>query len=271
VPLTASAESVWEQTHQLIAEGLYLESALGDYEAATRLYERGLKQEGLEPQQQAELMYRAASGHERLGDPVQATQMFEALLDAHATEEPWAGLAHENLLHLAERERQIGRLPQHLTFDAGAEAWLHAGGYQRRRGLEWTDAVGHAAAGAVIWQSWVLTQARDEVYLTFTNPSPPLHTVELWIRAVDFPAHLILFLVEEGGSRFASGLYVIEPADGWVRIRSSLDDFFLFPGEDVTRHPAPDRIDFLLLEDATATYSTDRGINRIILDDVMLE
>ena len=271
LPVVASAQASWEEIHQLIAEGLYLESALGDYAAATNLYERGLEREGLEPEQQAELMFRAASGHERLGDPVLATQLFEALLDDHAAEEPWADLAHQKLLHLAERERQIGRIPHTLSFDDGADAWLHSGGYQRRRGLEWTDEVGHAAPGAVVWQSWVLTQARDEVYLAFTSPSPPLHSVELWIRAIDFPAHLILFLVEEGGSRFASGLYVIEPAEGWVRIRSSLDDFFLFPGEDVTRHPRPQHVEFLLLEDATATYSTDRGINRILLDDVRLE
>jgi len=271
LPGLAVAGPRWDATHQIIAEGLYLESAVGDYAAATRLYEQALDQEGIEPEQQAELMFRAASGHERMGDPVRATQLFENLLHEHATREPWADLAHQRLLHLAERERQIDHLPQHFTFDEGADVWLHAGGYQRRRGLEWTDEVGHDDPGAVVWQSWVLTQARDEVYLTFSNPSPPVQTVELWIRAVDFPAHVILFVVEEGGSRFASGLYVIEPAEGWVRIRSSLDDFFLFPGEDVTRHPHPERVDFLLLEDATATYSTDRGVNRILLDDVTLE
>jgi hypothetical protein len=105
----------------------------------------------------------------------------------------------------------------------------------------------------------------------FSTPSPRVGHVELWLRTVDFPAHLILLMVEEEGTRFASGRYVVEPGDGWIRIRSELDDFYLVPGEDVTRHPDPRRIEFLILQDATSTYSTDRGMNRILIDDVTVE
>jgi hypothetical protein len=268
---SAEDEAAWTKARAAIAEGMFMESGLGDFSGACKAYERGLAVEGLEPELEAELLIRLAAGREMLGDLDTASEILEQLLARHATVQPWAELAHLRLLRLAEHGRRIPALPLVMGFDAGTEAWLHAGRHGSRGSLAWADELGHESPGVMVWQSQVLTQARSDVYLCFSSPSPVLNRVELWVTAVDFPAHLILFLVEEGGSRFASGHYVIEPSAGWVHIRSDLDDFFLFPGEDVTRHPDPRKVEFLILEDATATYSTDRGMNRVIVDDVRLE
>ena len=261
----------WAEARAAIAEGMYLESGLGDFAGACQAYERGLGLQGLEPTVEAELLIRLAAGREMLGDLDSAAEVLELLLQRHATVQPWAELAHLRLLRLAEHGRRIPALPLVMSFDAGTEAWLHAGGHGSPGSLAWSGELGHDEPGVMVWQSQVLNQARSDAYLCFSSPSPELRAVELWVMAVDFPAHLILFVVEEGGSRFASGRYVIEPAEGWVHIRSDLDEFFLFPGEDVTRHPDPRKIEFLILEDATATYSTDRGMNHVIMDDVRLD
>lgn len=267
----AGDEAAWTEARAAIAEGMYLESGLGDFSGACKAYERGLALEGLEPEIEAELLIRLAAGREMLGDLDTASEILERLLARHATVKPWAELADLRLLRLAEHGLRIPALPLVMGFDAGTEAWLYAGGHASPGSLAWADELGHESPGVMVWQSQVLTQARSDVYLCFSSPSPVLNRVDLWVMAVDFPAHLILFLVEEGGSRFASGHYVIEPSAGWVNIRSDIDDFFLFPGEDVTRHPDPRKVEFLILEDATATYSTDRGMNRIIVDDARLE
>lgn len=261
----------WQDARSLIAEGMYLESGLGDYEGAATLYEEGLGLDGLAPDIEAELLFRLAEGRERLGDLDAATNTFDRLLENHGSQEPWGSLAHAHLLRLAEHSRRIFELPAGHSFADGQGAWLHTGGYNRQGGLEWTPEVGHQALGALVWSSPVLGQEPDNIYLAFATPSPRISSVELWLRAVDFPAHLILLMVESDGTRFASGRYVIEPVDGWIRIRSELEDFYLFPGEDVTRHPDPRSVEFLILEDATSTYSTDRGMNRLLVDDVRLE
>jgi len=268
----APTPASWTEARELLAEGTFLESGLGDQAGANALYERGLEMEDLEPELEAELLFRLAEGRERMGDRDSAAELLQTLLEQHARVEPWSSLAHIRRLRLDEHARRILDLPIHMGFGNGMEAWLHAGGGTGRRdGLQWTDEIGREEPGALVWNSRVVTQTRDDIYLCFSNPSPELATVELWVRSVDFPAHLILFLVEEGGTRFASGHYVVEPAAGWLRIGSDLDDFFLFPGEDVTRHPDERRIQYLILEDATATYSTDRGTNRLLIDDVRLE
>ncbi len=261
----------WQQARSLIAEGMYLESGLGDYAGATSLYEKGLALDGLSADIEAELLFRLAEGRERLGDLDSAATTFDRLLESHGSQEPWGRLAHAHLLRLAEHTHRILELPVQHAFDGNQTAWLHAGGYNRQGALEWTSEVGHQALGAMVWSSPVVGQEPDAIYLTFATPSPRIAAVEIWLRAVDFPAHLIMLMVEEDGTRFASGRYVIEPVDGWIRIRSELEDFYLFPGEDVTRHPDPRRVEFLILEDATSTYSTDRGMNRILVDDVRLD
>ncbi len=270
----AAAESggdAWQRARALIAEGMYLESGLGDYAGAAELYGQGLEIGGLSPEKEAELMFRLGEGRERLGDREGATSAFEALLGNHGSQEPWGSLAHARLLRLAEHSRRIHTLPALHAFDDGGASWLHTGGYKRQGALEWTDEVGHESPGALVWSSPVAGLEPDDIYLVFATPSPRVASVELWLRAVDFPAHLILLMVEENGTRFASGRYLVEPADGWIRIRSELEDFYLFPGEDVTRHPDPRQIEFLIIEDATSTYSTDRGMNRILVDDVRVE
>ncbi len=261
----------WPQAHALLSEGLYLEAGLGDYTEACNLYSQALQLEGLEGGLRAELMFRLASGWEHLGRVEAATITFTELLDEHSNEEPWSPLAHNRLLRLAERGHLVDKLPVEYRFDAHLGDWLLAGDYERRGNLNWSGEVGREKIGALLWQTSVYSQSRDDIYVAFARPSPLIHRVEMWVRAVEFPAHLILYLVEEGGSRFASGRYVIQPEDGWIRIRSEIDDFYLFPGEDTTRHPNPRRIEFLMLEDATATYSTDRGVNRILVDDVRVE
>jgi hypothetical protein len=261
----------WQQARTLIAEGMYLESGLGDFAGAAELYRTGLAIDGLPAELEAELMFRLGEGSERLGDLEGASEAFQQLLDDHGSQEPWGGLAHGRILRLAEHSRRIFELPVAHDFAADTEGWLHTGGYQRQGQIEWTGDVGHSGGGALVWNSPVIGQDLDQVYLVFSTPSPWVAHVELWLRAVDFPAHLILLMVEEEGTRFASGRYVVEPGDGWIRIRSELDDFYLFPGEDVTRHPDPRRIEFLILQDATSTYSTDRGMNRILIDDVSVE
>ncbi len=261
----------WQRARTLIAEGMYLESGLGDYAGAAELYRQGLGIANLPAELEAELLFRLAEGSERLGDLEGASESFQRLLDEHGTEEPWGGMAHGRILRLAEHSRRIFELPVEHRFTGDTGAWLHTGGYQRQGQIEWTGDVGHGAGGALVWSSPVVGQELDQIYLVFSTPSPRVTSVELWLRAVDFPAHLILLMVEEEGTRFASGRYVVEPGDGWIRIRSELDDFYLFPGEDVTRHPDPRRIEFLILQDATSTYSTDRGMNRILVDDVTVE
>ncbi len=266
-----AAADPWREARDLLAEGLFLESSMGDYGAACDLYERGLQIPDIDHNLRAELMYRLATGRERLGSLDSASATLEALLEEHLDQEPWAGLAQTRLQRLAEYRHRIVELPVRYEFDRALGDWLHAGSYLLRGGLEWTGETGHDEDGAMLWLSPVTSQARDDIYLAFSTPSPPVRSVEIWVRALEFPAHLILLLVEEGGSRFASARYVIEPADGWTLLRSEIEDFFLFPGEDVTRHPDPIRVTSILIEDATATYSTDRGINRILVDDVVVE
>jgi len=269
--LTSAGGDSWRDARALLSEAMYLESGLGDVQAACDLYEEGLRLPGLDDEMEAELLFRLGSGRERMGQSDEAASAFQTLLDRHGSRRPWGDLGHQRSLRVAERIQQIDQLPVGHDFDVGVGEWLHSGGYERQGSLQWTGDVGRTAEGALLWESPVRGQVRDDIYLSFSSPSPRVERVELWVRAVDFPAHLILSLVEEGGVRFASGLYVVEPADGWTRIGSEIDDFYLFPGDDATRHPDPGNITFLVLEDATATYSTDRGQNRLLIDDVTVE
>ncbi len=266
-----SDDDPWRVARAVLSEAMYLESGLGDLHGACDHYEDGLRIEDLDPELEAELLFRLGAARERLGQTEEATAAFELLLNQHGGRRPWGELAHVRAQRIAERTRAIVQLPIHHDFDLGLGDWLFSGDYDNQDAMQWTREVGRTAEGALLWDSAVRGQVRDHVYLSFASPSPRMHQVELWVRAVDFPAHLILSLVEEGGVRFASGLYVVEPADGWIRISSAIDDFYLFPGDDATRHPDPTRVSFLMLEDATATYSTDRGINRLLIDDVTVE
>lgn len=267
----SAGEDPWRTAREVLSQAMYLESGLGDLQAACDLYEEGLHIEGLDPEFEAELLFRLGAARERMGQSAEAAAAFQVLLDEHGNRQPWGELAHQRAQRIAEQTRAIDELPISHDFDVGLGDWLHSGGYERRSSVQWTGEVGRTAEGALLWESVVRGHVRDDVYLSFASPSPRLHHVELWVRAVDFPAHLILTLVEEGGVRFASGLYVVEPADGWTKIGSDIDDFYLFPGDDATRHPDPVRLTFLLLEDATSTYSTDRGLNRLLIDDVSVE
>ena len=65
--LAGSAE-VWTEARNALAEGMFLESGLGDFAGACQHYERGLALDDLEPELEAELLIRLSAGREMLGD-----------------------------------------------------------------------------------------------------------------------------------------------------------------------------------------------------------
>ncbi len=261
-----------ETARHLLGDGLFLESGMGDYSASIAQYRKALNLPGLDPARRAELLYRIAQAEEKQGSP-QAAAAYRAVVEQHPDQPLWSDPAQARLAKLTEVMETIRVLPVSFDFEEGARGWRHSAHYAGKGDIQHARGPERARSGngALLWQTTVAAREDDLIYLALEPGAISPREVKLAVKVEAFPARLFLFAVEADGARYSSPAISVAPDDGWVGLVFSMPgDFRTIGGQGGGGALDTSRIKFLMLQDATGFFSTDRGQNRILLDDFAL-
>jgi tetratricopeptide (TPR) repeat protein len=253
-----------------MAEAMYLESGAGDYEAAVAVY-RALLERGdaLDERTAAEACMRLGLAHERLEQVAEAEAAYDRILRKYPNTS-WSNDAQQRLRSLDEDRKRVSKLPVRWTFDDDLGGLFHARNRTQKGRLTWEpEADGPQAPGVAAWQTYV-TGGEDDLTVVGFDPTLLLQgELSLRLRVRNFPAHLVFFLVDAAGGRYASATSVVRPEEGWRTVSLGPADFVdrsRAPGESGFQAQAG--ITYLMIQDVTGYSSTDRGENVLLLDDL---
>jgi len=260
-----------DQARTLIGEGLYLESGMGEYREATDRYRQAAALPGVGPAVRAEVLFHLGEARERLGDLRAAADAYRGAAESRVPRSPWVEPARARLGRLLEAEASIRLLPALLDFERDLGGWQHSSHYAGKGTVQLAADPRPDRDGAKVleWRTSVASREDDLIYLPLSPGDAVLRDVRFQIRTTAFPARLFLFVVHADGSRFSSPGFVVSPDSGWTWQSFQVPGDFR-PIAGPARGPDPGRVKFLMLQDATGYFSTDRGENRILLDDFTL-
>jgi tetratricopeptide (TPR) repeat protein len=255
-----------------MAEALYLESGMGDYEGALAVYRSLLDRgEELDDRTAAEACMRLGLAHERLDQAREAEAAYEEILRKYPNT-GWSSDAHQRLRSLDEDRKRVQRLPVTWDFESDLGGLFHARNRTQKGRLTWEMSTeGPHAPGLAVWQTYV-TGGEDDLTVVGFDPLLTVQgQVSMQIRTRNFPAHLVFFLVDAEGGRYSSATTVVRPEQGWRTVA-------LGPGDFVDRSRGPQErnfqaqrgITYLMIQDVTGYSSTDRGENVLVLDDLAI-
>ncbi|MEE2829294.1 MAG: hypothetical protein VX498_08910 [Myxococcota bacterium] len=269
-PLQADEGLSRLEAHKLIADALYLESGMGEYERAAAIYSEVLKNSGaLGPEVQAEAAHRRAMAFEALGRAEEAERAYLLLLDRFDSTS-WSVEARSRLQALQQARKTVRSLPIDYDFEAGLAGLFHSPTRSTKGRLEQQSApAGSAGGGVAVWRTRVVASEDDLLLLAFDGRLKVRGEVSLRVRSERFPAHLSFVLEDEAGQRFASKSLRVRPQDGWTELTIRAPQF-RSAGEEERRgaYRARDGMAYLIIRDLTGFSSTDRGENRLLLDDL---
>ncbi|MCO4771700.1 MAG: hypothetical protein KDA24_16830 [Deltaproteobacteria bacterium] len=254
----------------VIADGLYLESGMGDLAGAAARYESLLARDDVPTHLRAEALLRLGLARERLADVAAAEAAYAQLLEELPSSR-WSEDARSRLQSIEEDRKRVRSLPVEFTFTDGTDGLFHARtrahkGSLNHEVLEDEDGRHEVAS----WRTYVVAREDDLAQVGFEKGLMVQGRLSLTIRAVGFPAHLIFFLVDADGRRFATTTHVVRPEEGWRALTFSPGDFRdrSSGSEDGYRSEA---LTNLWIQDVTGYSSTDRGENILWIDSLTLE
>jgi hypothetical protein len=254
----------------LIADGLYLESGMGDYAGAAAVYSSVADRDDVPEHLRSEALLRLGLARERLGDVAAAEADYARLLSELPTSR-WAEDARSRVQSIEEDRKRVRTLPVAYDFTADTGGLFHSRTRSHKGSLEHEvldDEAGRHEVAA--WRTYVAAREDDLTQVGFDEGVHVRGRLELTLRAVAFPAHLVFFLVDADGRRFGTATQVVRPEDGWRRLRFAPGDFRdRASGTEEAYHA--EGITNLWIQDVTGYSSTDRGENVIWIDELILE
>lgn len=254
VPPSASSE---------LLDGLLTESADGDLSAAVRSYERVLSELSGDDPLRSEALYRLGNAHYHLGDDEAATAAL--LLGADRPGE--RGRCMEFLDRIALRRASVQSVPADLSGAALAANLVHPWYYQDKGSLR----VENTSTDAVQWTTQVDKRKADEIWLSTRTVSQPIRALTLTAHTTNFPTFLRVVVVDEEGRRYglsADPPVMVITVEEDVTFTVALSD--LVPIDTSTKAVPIERVDRVVLQDATLFYSNDHGSNRVVIERVLL-
>ena len=253
----------------VIADGLYLESGMGDLTGAAQRYQTVIDTEGVADHLRAEALLRLGLARERLDDVTSAEAAYRMLLD-ELPGSRWSEDARSRLQSIEEDRKRVRALPVAFTFDEGTDGLFHARTSTHKGSLNHEvleDADGRHEVAS--WRTYVVAREDDLTQIGFGEGVVVGGRLSLTLRAVGFPAHLIFFLVDTDGRRFGTAPQVVRPEEGWRTLTFGATDFRDRSGGDEPYRAK--ELTNLWIQDVTGYSSTDRGENIIWIDALSLE
>ena len=255
-----------------MADALYLESAVGDFEGALAVYQALVDRSAeLDDRTAAEACMRLGLAHERLEQVPQAEASYEEILRKYPNT-GWSSDAQQRLRSLDEDRKQVQKLPVAWSFETDLGGLFHARNRTQKGRLTWEPSSdGPHAPGLAVWQTYVTGGEDDLTVVGFDDSLTLQGQVSMQLRTRNFPAHLVFFLVDAAGGRYSSATTVVRPEQGWRTVALGPADFV-----DRSRGPqerifqAQGGITYLMIQDVTGYSSTDRGENVVLLDDLAI-
>lgn len=269
-PLSGVAEEAAPSARELLADGLYLESGMGDYRAAATRYESVIARDDVPEHLRAEALLRVGLARERL-DQVEAAESAYRLLLEDLPSSRWAEDARSRLQSVEEDRKRVRTLPVAYTFEKDTGGLFHARTRSHKGSLNHevlSDEGGRHEVAS--WRTYVVAREDDLTQVGFGDDVVVRGRLTVTLRAVGFPAHLVFFLVDADGRRFGTATQVVRPEEGWRTLRFTASDF-----RDRTSGGEEGYVGMpitnLWIQDVTGYSSTDRGENIIWLDELSLE
>lgn len=255
-----------------IADGLYLESGMGDYRGSLQVYQELVLAEGVPDGVAAEAMLRMGLAREALDEPQEAEAAYRTLLDEYPSTHR-AVEARSRLQSLEEDRKVVRTLPVTFDFDIGVGGLFHARSRSTKGRLTHEKVErGGKLDGIVAWETYVIGGEDDIVVLGFEDDLRLTGDIALRVHARTFPAHLSFFLVDRDGRRFGTTTRVVRPEEGWRTLSLSASDFQdRSAGSTGGAYRPRAGMAYLMIQDATGHSSTDRGENLILIDDLAVQ
>ncbi len=254
---------------EVIADGLYLESGMGDHAGAAGRYESVLARSDVPDHLRAEAFLRLGLARERLQEIGKAEEAYATLIE-ELPGSRWSEDARSRLQSLQEDRKRVRSLPLRFTFDSGTDGLFHARTRAHKGALNHEVLQDEAGQHAVAsWRTYVVAREDDLTQVGFGDGVRVQGDLTVRLRAVSFPAHLVFFLVDAEGRRFGTATQVVRPEDGWKTLTFTAADFRDRASGSEDGYAA-EAITNLWMQDVTGYASTDRGENVIWIDELAL-
>ncbi len=266
----AHAQSRPDDTaRDIIADGLYLESGMGDFRAAAARYRELTLRDDVPEHVLAEAWFRLGRAEERLGNVGPAELAYKHILEEMSVSR-WAEDARSRLQSIEEDRKRVRVLPVQFEFTEDTGGLFHARTHSHKGTLGHEVLVDDEGPhGVAVWRTYVAAREDDLTQVGFAAGVTVKGELTLLLRAVNFPAHFVFFLVNDEGRRYGTATQVVRPEDGWKRLSFSADDFRDRASGSEDPY-APEPITNLWIQDVTGYASTDRGENIIWIDELGL-
>ncbi|MCB9761899.1 MAG: tetratricopeptide repeat protein [Alphaproteobacteria bacterium] len=252
---------------QGLYEGLLIESSEGDPERAIAWYEGLISGLPDHDPTQGDLHFALGRTLYQTGRSDEARDVLgEALNRPHTQARAEALLGQIDAL-----ERRVTLLPLIEDFDDSTGHWIHS--YQHvGRGTVSSRPPPGSADPALAWDTEVSPREDDQIRIWFDPSSGGPNELTLEVRAAEFPAYLLLIVIDDHNRWYTLPDFVVAGTTEWSSVTASLEDFLPLPLE-ASAPPAPlspDKVRAVAVRDVTAYYSSDQGPNTIFLDRVRI-
>lgn len=248
--------AAWEQLH----DALLSESAYGEVDPATGVYEELVRSLGADDPVRARALYWLGRARYSRDDVDGAREALRECVRIGIEKAPCLAL----LGRIELEQSSISTVPVTWTFDDTTHGFVHPWRYADKgsiRILQGPD----QADGTLAWRTRVDVRGDDQLVVGFDDPKPTPRGVMFLVRSSDLDAVLRVLVYDIYDRRFvASGSQALIrlPRGELAYVDLDLGDFTGDTGKlDTTQ------IDRLVLQDVTASYGNAAGDNEIYLDD----
>lgn len=256
----AQAESpeAWASLH----DGLLNQSMDRDPMAAIDSYEALLSgiPEG-EPMR-GDLLYWLGRARLASGDAAGAMETLGA------SKKVWSSRARARSLlgRLLAQKQAVRRIPYLQHFETSPAPWVRGW----TRGQDSDLKISPTPQGrALTWQ----TEVRDgeEDFLTFAvaTDGAPISELQMRLQAADFPAVIELHLSDAQGKVWRAPT-VLVPAGDWTSLSLQLNEFIDLDEGVAAGSIRGEELRWVTLREVTSQHLEDRGVNRLLIDDLQL-
>ena len=108
------------------------------------------------------------------------------------------------------------------------------------------------------------SQDNDQIELRFAEDADQPREITLSLRTSDFPAWLLVVVIDDKGRAYTLPNLVEVPVEDWARVQFTPQEMTPFvSGEGATSPPRPSSVRALILRDVTSSWSSDRGPNTL--------
>lgn len=254
------------EARKLVADALYLESGMGDCERAAAIYAGLLERSGeLGTELLGEVAYRRGRVLETLGRSAEAEVTYRDALIRFASSS-WSMETRSRVLALERQARMLRSLPETFDFSDDLGGLYHPPRRAAQGRLRRDDRSG----GIALWETWVCRE-QDDMLEVPIDPELKLRGEISFSASSDlFPAHVEVQVLV-GGEAWSTAPITIEPSEGWTEVKLRARDLRRQgPGARGRTFRPSTGVTALVIRDVTALHSTDRGENRILLDELRI-